>query len=159
MSTLRLAVLRKAEPAFLCSFQKSPSALMMPFPMTLMSDYAMRRGGGRGHRVSLTKQIPRPPLHKLALGEQPLVLEDEVEVARVVDEHAWRQRGHAQGDRLVAELALALVEPAEELPAGLQELDAVADQREGVRGVPGEVSGGSDLRGLRFHTSKASRSV
>jgi hypothetical protein len=27
-----LAVLRNAEPAFRCSFQKSPSALMMPFP-------------------------------------------------------------------------------------------------------------------------------
>jgi hypothetical protein len=86
---------------------------------------------------AVSKQIPRPLLHKLALGEQALILEDKVEILRAVDEHPWRQGWHTESDRLIAKLALALVEPVEQIPAGLQKLDAIADQGEGIRGFPG----------------------
>jgi hypothetical protein len=76
-----------------------------------------------------------------------------------MDEHAWRKCWHAQGDRLIAKLALALVEPAEQVPARLQKLDAVADQGEGVWGVPEEVSGGSNPCGIGSLTSRVPRVV
>jgi hypothetical protein len=54
-----------------------------------------------------------------------------------VDEHPRRQGWHTESDGLIAKLALALVEPVEQVPAGLQKLDAVADQGEGIWGIPG----------------------
>lgn len=128
MSTRRLAPLRKARPALRWSFQRSPSAFMMPLPRSGQWRECLPAKGGR----RLTEQVPRPLLHKLALGKQALILEDKVQVPGAVDEHARWQSRHAQGDGLVAELALALVEPVEQLPAGLQKLDAVSDEGKGV---------------------------
>jgi hypothetical protein len=103
---------------------------MLPFPTPRLDTETQAAGS------ILTKQIPGAPLHKLALGEQAFILKDKVEVLRAVDEHPRRQSRHVQGDGLVAKLALAFVEPAEQLPARLQELDTVADQRQGIWGVP-----------------------
>ncbi len=84
---------------------------------------------------AVSKQIPRPPLHKHSLGEDALILEDEFQVLGVVNESSWGQGRDCQGHGLVAELALALIEPGEQLPSILEEPDAIANKRQGVWGL------------------------
>jgi hypothetical protein len=69
--------------------------------------------------TQLTKQVPCPPFYKLALGKQPLVFKDELEILRVMNENSRGQCWHTQSGRLIAKLALALFKPAEEVPTGL----------------------------------------
>ncbi|KAK4665782.1 hypothetical protein QC763_0066020 [Podospora pseudopauciseta] len=81
---------------------------------------------------AIAEKVPGAGFDKVAFGEETFVLEDVVEVFGIVDEHAWGEGWDCEGEGLVAELALAFVEPAEEVPAGLEELNTVAHEGEGV---------------------------
>jgi hypothetical protein len=41
-----------------------------------------------------TKEIPRAGLYEIPLREDPLALEDELKIARVIDENAGRKSRH-----------------------------------------------------------------
>jgi hypothetical protein len=91
----------------------------------------------------VSKQVPEHAFDEAALADEAaLVLEDELEVARIVDDDARRQSGYGDLEGLVAELALALDEPGKQLLARLQEQDAIAQQRQRVWGFPGRSAGG-----------------
>ena len=77
-----------------------------------------------------TKEVPCALPHEVALCEEALGAKDEVEIAGVMDEHAWRQRRHGNPQRLVAEAALARSKPRKQVVAALQEAQTVADERE-----------------------------
>lgn len=81
---------------------------------------------------AIPEKVPGAGFDKVAFGEETFVLEDVVEVFGIVDEHARGEGWDCEGEGLVAELALAFVEPAEEVPARLEELYAVAHEGEGV---------------------------
>lgn len=89
---------------------------------------------------AVAEEVPQRGLHEAALGKDGAVVpEDEVEVARVGDDDARRQAGDVQLERLAAEEALALGEPGEELLAGPEEVEAVADEGERIWWFPGAV--------------------
>lgn len=83
---------------------------------------------------AVAKEVPQGRLHEGAPRKDALVVEDIVHVARVVDDNAGREAGHVQLEGLGAEEALAAGEPGKELLAGLEEVEAIADEREGVWG-------------------------
>lgn len=96
---------------------------------------------------TLTEKVPQGLLDKIAFGEDGLVPKDIVQVGGIIDDHARRQAGDVQLKGLVAEDALALDEPREELLPGLQEQDSVADKGQRVGRLPtvGDVSEGSTM--------------
>lgn len=90
----------------------------------------------RNRHLLFTKQIPRPSLEEISLGENTFILEHVLEVLGVVDHYArWECRdGDLEG--LEAKFLLALDEPREQLVASLQEEDAISNERESVWGFP-----------------------
>jgi len=93
-----------------------------------------------GGSDELTEQVPEHALDKAPLAEDALIPEDKVEIPGVVDHDTGRQAGHDNLERLVAELALAVDKPRKQLPSGLEEQDAIADERERVRRLPADTS-------------------
>lgn len=86
----------------------------------------------RGRTDGRTKQIPEGLLHKVPLGKDALILEDKVQVLGVVDNDAWRQRGHVELKGLAAKEAFAPDEPGQELVTVLEEVQAIADEGQRV---------------------------
>lgn len=90
---------------------------------------------------AMAKQVPQGLLHKRALGKDGLVAEDKVQVGRVVDDDAGRQRGHVELEGLAAKEPLAASKVGKEGVAILQEVETVADQGKRVwraSGVSGQ---------------------
>ena len=77
----------------------------------------------------LTEQVPRTPLDKGALGKDALILENKLQISRILDQSPWRKCRYRDGNRLVAKLTLALIEPSKEVPPTLEESDAIAYKR------------------------------
>ncbi len=76
----------------------------------------------------LTKEIPHEPFNKVPLAEEAFVLEHKLEIPRIIDDNARRESGYPDLECLVPKLTLALGEPREELPPGLQEEDSILHQ-------------------------------
>jgi hypothetical protein len=65
-----------------------------------------------------------------------LIFENEFEVYRILDHHTrWKSRDRDL-IRLESEQSLAMHEPVEQDMSGLQELDCVAQDRQGMRWSP-----------------------
>lgn len=66
---------------------------MMPCPAKMHSHDQSSTFSFRLGNAALTKQVPQGLLHEVALSKDALILEDKLEVARVVDHDARGQAG------------------------------------------------------------------
>jgi hypothetical protein len=87
-----------------------------------------------------TKEIPGSLLHKLSFSENSLVLEHEVQVLRVVDDHTGRQSWDGDLNGLVTKLTFTGDKPGEQFLPSLEKPQPVANEWQGIWRFPIESS-------------------
>lgn len=119
----KLALLRKFTPAFRCTFQSSPSALIMPFPEMVRVCCVSENG-----LQELTKQVPNPCLDKSSFAKDPLIFEHILQVLRVIDNNTGRQCRNRYLKCLETEMTLAFHEPRKEFFTWLKEDKSISNE-------------------------------
>lgn len=87
----------------------------------------------------MTKEVPGALLEKVSLLKDTLVLEYEIQVARVVDDYTWREGRDRDMEGFIAKESLAVSEPCEEALTRLQEENSISYNGECVGRLPSKM--------------------
>ena len=143
MNDFKLVLLKNLRPALRCIFHSSPSALMIPLPADFRDENQVSQRDCTPtllKKASHTEQVPGAKAEKIAFDEYVVILENMLDIPRIVDHNGWWQGRHRYLVCCEPGLPLAFREPFEELMSSLQEPYAISSEWEGTWRSPVRIS-------------------